>query len=257
MVVSGNFNKALPHREALTVITGDVFGRTEIVGGRGVHHGPHAYLVDQSPNVVLPPHFHMSDQFQVVVRGTGSLGRHNALKPVTVHYARAQSAYGPIRADSEGLAYLTLRAVVDNGAHYLMDPKTKVDRAIAKFQTTGESAVPADLAVLASLTAVEQRALIPEDVDGLAAWLFRLPAGSHPVLPSQHEHAGRFHVVVGGTVLVGGDALPPWSCIWISTNESSSAVVAGAGGAELLSLQFPCKGSRHIAESGASTAFEK
>src|SRR5690349_16909151 len=41
------------------------------------------------------PHFHINDQFQVVVGGQGKLGRH-ALTPYCVHFSRAYTPYGPL-----------------------------------------------------------------------------------------------------------------------------------------------------------------
>ena len=37
---------------------------------------PMAFLVEKTPGAVTPPHFHQSDQFQVVVAGRGMLGDH-------------------------------------------------------------------------------------------------------------------------------------------------------------------------------------
>ena len=239
MPISGNFDQALPTRQPLTIRTGEVFERTEIVGGNGITQGPHAYLVEQSAGVLLPSHFHMSDQFQVVLGGTGTLGRHHALKPVTVHYARAQSAYGPIVADSEGLAYLTLRGAVEYGAHYLADPKTRIDRELPKFQRTSDWVAVAQATELAALKIARHQALIPEADDGLAVWMAWMPAGAPCTMPAAQANAGRFHVVVAGTVLVEAEAFPLWSCIWTAPGELLTSIRAGSGGAELLSLQFP------------------
>ena len=57
--------------------------------------GPQAFVVEMlQPNAKLEAHFHDVDQFQVVVRGEGKLGRY-ALRPITIHYADAAPIVAP------------------------------------------------------------------------------------------------------------------------------------------------------------------
>ena len=232
MIIRGNFQTAQPRRQAVTILTGDVFGRTNIIEGAGSagEGGPHAYLVEQSPGVVLPPHFHLTDQFQVVVAGDGMLGRSHELSFATVHYARAKTAYGPLVAGAQGLSYLTLRPRVEYGGHYLSDPKTVVDRRAPKFQTTGHTDSASPLAC-APVIAAQQ--------DGLAVWQAKLAPGDVLRVPEQDTHAGRFCVVLAGSAVVAQEVLPPWSCVWMSHGEQPEQIMAGPEGAELLTLQFP------------------
>jgi hypothetical protein len=234
MIVTGNYEQAKPHRKAVTILTGDVFGRTDIIAGGGPDERPHAYLVEQSPGVSLPTHFHMTDQFQVVVSGSGMMGRSHKLAPLTVHFARGKTGYGPIVAGGEGLAYLTLRPRVEYGAHYFSDPRTQVDRKAPKFQATSEI-VPMQSGVVAATPA---RALIAPDDSGLSAWLSSLTDSQAFTSPSAGP-AGRFHVVAAGAALVNGERLPPWSCLWVSAGQVEPHIEACLGGAEILTLQFP------------------
>lgn len=52
MAITGNYDTARPNRKAVTILMGDVFGRT----------------VEQSPGASLSPHFHTTDQFPVMRR---------------------------------------------------------------------------------------------------------------------------------------------------------------------------------------------
>lgn len=70
---------------------------------------PLAFMFAQRANWMLRAHFHDQHQFQEVARGSGTLGKH-ALAPFAIHYTSPESAYGPIIANPEGLAYFTLRA---------------------------------------------------------------------------------------------------------------------------------------------------
>lgn len=239
MIVSGNFQTVQANRQAVTILTGDVFGRTNIIADDGTEGGPHAYLVEQQPDVALPPHFHMTEQFQVVLAGSGMLGRSHALVPLTVHYASGKTAYGPIVANSKGLSYLTLRPRIEYGGHYLSDPETVVDRLAPKFQTTSSAVLPATASELVSAQTASQVEMLKPDSSGLAVWLSRLPASALLTVPAQERPANRFYVVTGGSAILHGETLPPWSCVWMNANEQFTQIVAGPQGAELLTLQFP------------------
>ena len=76
---------------------------------------PMAFLVEKDAGAVVKPHFHIADQYQVVVQGGGSLGKH-AIGTVAVHYTDAYSAYGPIIANDHGVSWFTLRNTWDSGA---------------------------------------------------------------------------------------------------------------------------------------------
>lgn len=254
MIVSGNFDTMRPQRQAVTILTGDVFGRTNIIAGAAPDGGPHAYLVEQLPDVALPPHFHMTEQFQVVLAGSGMLGRSHTLQPLTVHYARGKTAYGPIVADGDGLSYLTLRPQVEYGAHYLSDPKTVVDRQTPKFHTTSSAVAPAAASTLAATQLAPPIEMIALDASGLAAWLSRLAAGTPLLAPAHDLRADRFYVVTGGSAVLHGETLPPWSCVWVSADEPSTRIAAGPQGAELLTLQFPYKSTSQISGPPATAS---
>ena len=49
---------------------------------------PAVFLIEMGPQLVANPHFHRNNQFQVFLKGSGSIGVHK-LGPVTVHYAGA------------------------------------------------------------------------------------------------------------------------------------------------------------------------
>ncbi len=240
MPVTGNFEAVQQSRQEVTILTGDVYGRTHIIAGVGAADGPHAYLIDQPPEVLLPPHFHTNDQFQIMLAGSGMLGRSHKLEPITVHFARGKTTYGPIASGPQGLSYLILLQQLERGAHYLSNPNTVVDRAAVKFQTTSDPVTLSEADVLAAATTSSQTMLIAPEANGLAVCLSRLPPSAPFEAPLPDCRAGRFYVVVGGSVLMGTEALPLWSCIWVTADEPLVLLEAGPGGAELLTLQFPC-----------------
>lgn len=84
---------------------------------------PVAFLTERDLHRPIPPHWHRVDQFQVVVGGNGTLGRHS-VAPYCMHFARAYTPYGPIADDGkEGVAFFTLRRRFDPGANYMPECK--------------------------------------------------------------------------------------------------------------------------------------
>lgn len=205
----------------------------------GARPAPQAFLVHQSPGWVLPPHFHLEEQFQVVTGGAGTLGKH-AVSPITVHYTSRETGYGPLVAGAEGLDYLSLRAVTDPGAWYMPESRDKMRRGLRKWQAT---LGPMDVSVPGPLSSTSHstEALLPMDEDGLAVWLLRLPAHAQAVAPPQQAGGGRFHVVVGGTLDRSGEELGYAACIWRDASDPELDICAGAAGLALLVLQFPAQ----------------
>ncbi|MGO8140917.1 hypothetical protein AB9F34_33105, partial [Rhizobium leguminosarum] len=89
------------------------------IGGRNVR--VLAEHVDLNAHQKLDSHFHIVDQFQVFIAGSGTIGR-DEVRLVTVHYADHNTGYGPLIASEQGLSYLTLRSKTDAGLVYLTTP---------------------------------------------------------------------------------------------------------------------------------------
>src|SRR4051812_9780396 len=80
---------------------------------RGTKRG-NAKLVEQDAATTLHAHFHYVNQFQLVVGGSGRIGRHE-VRPLTVQFAGAHTSYGPLVAGEDGLDYLVLRDAINPG----------------------------------------------------------------------------------------------------------------------------------------------
>jgi hypothetical protein len=204
----------------------------------GARPAPQAFLVHQAPGWILPTHFHLEEQFQVVTAGGGTLGSH-AVAPVTLHYSSREAGYGPLVAGPQGVDYLTLRAVTDPGAWYLPESREKMRRGLRKRQATVGPIPVKRFDALASLPSAQTEVLIAADDEGLAAWVMRLPPNSRSSAPPQVASGGRYHVVVAGSLVDDAEELPPPACIWRSVDDAPMDVQAGAHGLELLVLQYP------------------
>ena len=193
---------------------------------------PMAFLVEQDPGEVANAHFHQADQFQVVVAGAGTLGTH-AVRPVTVHFAGAFTAYGPIHAGPEGLTYFTLRNGFDPGARYMMRDANRVAlRAVAGRRH--REAVAGPLGAGGDTTV-----LLGPEPDGMAAWRHRVAPGEAMCGPPPDGGHGQYWLVVDGSVWRDGEALGPLSCAFVYPDDPPFVATGGAAGATLLATQFP------------------
>ena len=199
---------------------------------------PHAFLIEQSPGSEVRAHFHHNAEFQVMVAGSGRLGRHR-VGPLIVHYAGQQTGYGPIIAGPDGLWYVTLRPVTEFGAWFLPEMGPRVDRRIPKGQTTSPQIESAEAADLKRVGEAQLTTMIDPQPSGVAAWLLRLPPRGTESVPIHPAGGGRFCLVTGGSVRWQGKLLSRLSCVWFSAGEPLPKITAGPDGTECLVLQFP------------------
>jgi len=198
---------------------------------------PQGFLVHQPPNAVTPAHFHEPNQFQVFVGGAGRMGAHPA-RPLTVQYANGHTPYGPIVAGEEGVKYFTLRQRWDPGAKYLPASKDLLRKGNQRTRIKGgidaAGAGPRD-----AKSANRNETIFEPEADGLAAWIWRMPAANKAVLPVPSDGGGQYLIVAGGTLLHGGRILDHLSTIYISPEEPQFTAASGPDGLDLLVLQFP------------------
>lgn len=204
----------------------------------GAGAAPQAFLATQAPGWTLPTHFHLEEQFQVVVEGGGTLGR-ETIVPLYVHYASREAGYGPIIAGPDGLKYLTLRAIGDVGAWYMPESRETMRVGLAKRHAHGGPCAVASPQERAARTQPGIDTVIVPDQQGLAAWLLRLgPRHSLPE-PLHAGGGGRFLVVVSGEMQLQQRQLRRLACTFASLDEPPVLVTAGEDGADVLVLQYP------------------
>ena len=218
---------ATPFRDQDSGPAGKVFTyrRSDYLASRPGAGDPQAFLVEMpDPGAVIPPHFHVEDEFQVVVAGSGSLGKH-ALDGVAVHFAEAYTPYGPIRVGPAGLTFFTLRAKADPGAEYMPESRARLAR---KARRNVAADVPAH---------GESKALWPMHDDGLGGWIIR--ARPREAVASPPGDGPRYYLLVAGSATHGPTTLPLWSCVWKADNAAHPALTAGPDGADVVVVQFP------------------
>ena len=207
-------------------------------GADAVPAGPMANLVEQPPLSTVQPHFHGVHQFQVFVGGGGRIGVHE-VAPVTVHYAGPHSPYGPIVAGPAGVQYLTLRPGWDPGAQWMPQSSPKLrsipDRKQVAF-TSGALQLCKDPGTLKESASTE--VMPAQAYGGAGAWLRRAGPGGSLHADAAGSQGQFWYVLTGGLQGEGGE-LGAGACIFIGADEPATEFRAGAGGVELLQLQFP------------------
>jgi hypothetical protein len=197
---------------------------------------PMAFLVEQDPGSTASAHYHQQDQFQLVVGGRAMMGLHE-VRPLTVHFSGAHTAYGPIRASQdEGVWYFTLRNGFDPGARFM----AMAENRVALRSIPGRRHREAVAGPLASPMAAVETLLGPE-ADGMAAWRYSVGSGEDVVGPDPATGRGQYWVVTGGSLIHHGEALPPMSCAFVYPDDAPFQAVAGPDGLEVVAMQFPAQ----------------
>jgi hypothetical protein len=168
------------------------------------------------------------------------MGLHE-IRPVTVHFTGAHTAYGPIKASrDEGVWYFTLRNGFDPGARFMRIPENRVAlRTIAGRKHRESVAGP-----LAAPTAPAETLLGP-DPDGMTAGRYSLPSGEAVIGPDPSLGRGQYWVVTAGSLCHGGETLPALSCAFVFPDDSAFQSAAGPDGVELVVMQFPRHETMH------------
>lgn len=235
MIRTGSLEAARANRRHLTLANGTGYWRSELISSvAGEGFAPQAFLVEQDPGTVILPHFHQQDQFQVVVGGDGTLGRH-AVRPVSVHYAGKHTGYGPITAGKQGLWYFSLRAITDTGAQFLPQARPMM-KNFPKRNLMGEPFDPASS--LPALQEVRIEEAMPAQADGIGAWMLSLPPGATIAPPRHPGGAASFYIVVAGEMRLGAERLPHLAAAFVSADETGFKLVAGHEGLQVLALQY-------------------
>jgi hypothetical protein len=193
---------------------------------------PSAFLVEQSAECVIRPHFHDTSQFQVAVGGRARLNGHPWL-PYSVHYTRRQTSYGPIIAEEGGFSYLTLRPARDTGPAWIPEDLARAERTAIRRQVTTPPLVPAEMEA-------GKAVLIERDDEGLAAYVLRIAPGARQRIEDDPLSGGRYLIVLEGSARApDGTTLDRIGTIWADPQDTGLEVEAGKDGLHLLVLQFP------------------
>jgi hypothetical protein len=236
MIRTGTPGEAAANRRKLTLANGTGYFKSEFIASpSGEALAPQSFLVEQDPDSVILPHFHLQNEFQVVVQGSGSIGRH-PVRPLAVHYTGAHTGYGPITAGPGGLWYFTLRPAMDQGALFLPEARDRM-RKVPKRHLLSELLRVSEDCSRRTEPACEEA--LPPQPDGIGGWLLRIPPNGSLAAPAHANGLGRFYLIASGRARVTGALLGRLATVFVTPEEEPVEVQAGTEGAEVLVLQFP------------------
>jgi len=222
-----------PDRVQKTGRSGLPYWRTSFITPQG-DDDPQAYMIENSPSMTIASHFHDVDQFQIFVKGVGSIGQ-SPVQPFSVHYARAFTTYGPIESRGDGLGWMTLRPRRDLGAK-MIDTHREV-----LMQETGrqpwQRTVPYQAASPAMQQGTPTRLL--EGERGLQAVALRIGPGQSVLASDPSATPCQYILVTGGTLLHEGRERGVLTVIHVPPTDAPFRLAAGKDGLECLVLDFP------------------
>lgn len=197
---------------------------------------PSAFLAQYDPGDRSCTHFHAVDQFQILVKGRGQLGRHE-VSPYYVHFARAYTPYGPLHADEKtGWTFMTLRTRYDPGAQRLPGalPKLQAVTDRQPWQVTTTATFPSQGAGAALQD-------IPDVKDdrGLFVKSLTMVPGARITAPDPSGGDGQYVVVVKGSMLHDNREHHALTVAFVKPDEGALRIHAGPQGLEALILNFP------------------
>jgi hypothetical protein len=228
------------------VIPDDQLARVMLVGApttmpdlsvvSDIPDGPQAHVAIQgAATAPIGTHFHGVDQFQVFVRGSGTVGRHRVVEG-TAHYADRHTVYGPLRPGPAGMAYLTLRPAHDTGASFMPAARQQLADVLEASgrPTSDRRNLALDLHAPTGTGAWQD--LVAED-DELRISV-SIPGPGQAVETRSVGGAGAYALVLDGSLVTEEGGAPTGSLRWLPPG-SHVGGRAGPDGARLVALQFP------------------
>ncbi len=191
--------------------------------------GSQAFLVEQDPAAIIRPHFHPTPQFQVVVNGSGFLGK-RLVEPFDIHFADAGTPYGPITPGANGLSYFTLRPEHTAVTFWMPESRAAMKHRPGRniHVRFSPSAAAAQLATLVE----------PHD-DGLTVFGLQLAHHENFSGPTALGSGGQYYLITRGSLLHEGKEYGALSVVFVDPSDGGFEVRAGADGLDAIIMQFP------------------
>lgn len=202
---------------------------------------PHATLNGhQAGGYTLPPHYHERDQFQVVLDGSFTIGRH-VLTPYCVHFSRAYTPYGPLVSKGPAFTFMVMRAHRDPGLRRMPESRA-VLRSIPDrrpWQITQPVVFPPPESRPASADVLLDEVANIKDDRGLAVYTLVVKPNGKAIAPDPARTDGQYLVVVKGSFWHEDQERKAVGLVFVKPQEGPYEIHAGAEGLEALVLNFP------------------
>ena len=221
------------------------------VASKETPDAPSAFLAQYPPDEHSTAHYHAVDQFQILVKGKGQLGRHE-VAPYYVHFARAYTPYGPLHSDAEtGWTFMTLRAHWDAGAQRLPEKVDALKQIPGRkpWQVTTQATFPE-----AAAGAVFQDMPEIKDERGLFARSFTIAPNASTTAPTPANGGGQYIVALSGSMVHAGREQKAMTVAFVKPDEPAFEIKAGADGCQGIILNFPQAAPRAAGEKPVAAA---
>ena len=206
-------------------------------------HLPHATLYQFDPGRVSHPHFHIVDQFQVIVGGKCKLGRHE-LAAYGVHFTRAYTPYGPFIADpATGLTCFVMHAHTKPDWRSKHSPQDREALKHMRERDPWQIALPVNFPApdpAGTAGDVMLQAIAGSNDDrGLAGYTLCMKPNAIARAPDPSQGDGQYLIVVKGSLLHEGREHRSLALVFVEPTEGPYQMRAGAEGLEAIVLNFP------------------
>ena len=219
---------------------------------------PAAFLSTQNPGRVIDTHFHLYDQFQLVMDGKGTLGREK-ISPFDVHFSRAYTPYGPLASDPEtGLTFFVLFTRFQPGAQYFPDALESLKQVPDRrpWQISRKISFSGPDETIAPGEVVLQDVPDLHDDNGLFAKSLNMAANTATVAPDPSGGSGQYIIVVNGSFWHEEKEYGARSLVYLEPTDKPFRVCAGASGLQAAILNFP-RSAVSVVEKAATAPAKK
>jgi rubredoxin len=203
---------------------------------------PVAQLSEGDAGRVINPHFHLNDQWQVIVDGGGAFGRHE-VAPYAVHFTRAFTPYGPTVANSKtGISSLTLFARFEVGAQYLPESLEKLKQVPDRrpWQITRQVTFPFQEGIVISPgTVLLQEVPDVKDDQGLAAYSLTMAPNTTTAAPDPSCGDGQYLIVVKGGLWHENKMHKALTLVFTKSTEDAFNLHAGEESLAAIIVNYP------------------
>lgn len=196
---------------------------------------PNIYELEISSDFIQPPHFHQSEEFQLIIEGSGTINS-ESFQAGSLHYAAPYSAYGPFAPGVDGIKYLTIRMSSDRRSFLTATHASEMDghaQVIKLIQ-------PVDRGDCMNLQSVDS---FMAAIDGTAAssGYVRVPPSFEFDDLQSRIPGDKFLFVKSGSIITCGHTLTQWESMYVTGDEEMFTANSGPEGLELIVLQFSPK----------------
>jgi hypothetical protein len=201
--------------------------------GDGLDGRPYATIAVQPEGYENPAHFHGEAQFEVLLEGSVDFPQH-PLKRIAIHYSDANSPYGPFLIGHDFKHVVVRKRATDQV--YMSDREGRKRRNPYGRELFAQVQDHLWESYEGTQGTLRQALIDSSDRTSPFAQIFRCDA--HAKLAFAPPTHGAFHIVVAGSVELGGEVLALHSMRYVQGDEAPTPLVAGEQGASIVEVGF-------------------